>query len=109
MPDDSIEEALDMIEVAVEYHQKVLETFTPRELRLITNCIQYAAGDPAGLPGHNLMIIVDKLVGFTNFVIPPTRAGEGYEAEVAFEEENRAAFWARKKAELLRERREGRE
>lgn len=35
--------------------------FTDRDLRLIENCKVYAAADPAGLPGHNLMLIVDKL------------------------------------------------
>ena len=34
---------------------------TERELRLIANCREYTNGDPAGLPGHNLMIIVAKL------------------------------------------------
>lgn len=36
--------------------------FDKRELRLIKNCCDYAKGDPAGLPGHNLMIIISKLV-----------------------------------------------
>lgn len=35
--------------------------FEQREVRLIRNCQVYAASDPAGLPGHNLMLIVDKL------------------------------------------------
>lgn len=35
--------------------------FTDRERRLIDNCRSYAANDPAGLPGHNLMVIVAKL------------------------------------------------
>lgn len=35
--------------------------FTERELRLIANCEAYTKGDPAGLPGHNLMIVVAKL------------------------------------------------
>lgn len=34
--------------------------FTDRELSLIDNSIQYANGDPAGLPGHNLMMIIAK-------------------------------------------------
>lgn len=38
-----------------------LPKFTQRELRLIDNCIQYARGAPAGLPGHNLMLIVANL------------------------------------------------
>lgn len=36
--------------------------FSERELRLINNARSYAFNDPAGLPGHNLMIIIDKLV-----------------------------------------------
>ena len=32
-----------------------------RERRLVGNCVDYAHNDPAGLPGHNLMIIVSKL------------------------------------------------
>jgi hypothetical protein len=32
-----------------------------REQRLVANCCTYADGDPAGLPGHNLMIIIAKL------------------------------------------------
>lgn len=38
--------------------------FTKRELRLIANCQEYAEGDPAGLPGHNLMMLVDKLIRY---------------------------------------------
>ncbi len=36
------------------------DVFNERELRLISNCQNYAMEDPAGLPGHNLMIIIDK-------------------------------------------------
>lgn len=35
--------------------------FTEREWSLIRNCIEYANGEPAGLPGHNLMLIIAKL------------------------------------------------
>lgn len=35
--------------------------FEEREWRLITNCRVYADNDPAGLPGHNLMLIVSKM------------------------------------------------
>ena len=35
--------------------------YTERELRLMLNCIEYRDCDPAGLPGHNLMILVAKL------------------------------------------------
>jgi hypothetical protein len=33
-----------------------------REQRLVANCCAYAEGDPAGLPGHDLMIIIAKLI-----------------------------------------------
>jgi len=36
------------------------EVFTERELRLIWNSETYVHNDPAGLPGHNLMVIIDK-------------------------------------------------
>lgn len=36
--------------------------YTERELRLMINCIEYRDGDPAGLPGHNLMMLVAKLL-----------------------------------------------
>lgn len=35
--------------------------FDERQQRLIKNCCAYSQGDPAGLPGHNLMIIVSKM------------------------------------------------
>lgn len=36
--------------------------FDERERRLINNCVDYSMNDPAGLPGHNIMIIVAKMV-----------------------------------------------
>lgn len=36
-------------------------SISEREFRLIGNCIMYASSDPAGLPGHNLMLLVAKL------------------------------------------------
>lgn len=38
--------------------------FTQRELRLLRNCQEYAFDDPAGLPGHNLMMLVGKLANY---------------------------------------------
>lgn len=35
--------------------------FSEREIRLIQNCKSYTGGDPAGLPGHNLMIIIERM------------------------------------------------
>ncbi len=40
---------------------EALLIFTERELRLVENCKDYAASDPAGLPGHNLLLIINKL------------------------------------------------
>ena len=39
----------------------IADFFTARELRLVANCVEYWSGDPAGLPGHNLMLLVAKL------------------------------------------------
>lgn len=43
---------------------EVLNTFneqlTDREVTLIENSVHYAQHNPAGIPGHNLMIIIDK-------------------------------------------------
>jgi hypothetical protein len=37
------------------------EQLSERERGLVGNCEQYAAGNPAGLPGHNLMLLIAKL------------------------------------------------
>jgi hypothetical protein len=37
------------------------EHFDERQWRLIGNCRLYAECDPAGLPGHQLMLIVAKM------------------------------------------------
>ncbi|MCP4394884.1 MAG: hypothetical protein GY804_11560 [Alphaproteobacteria bacterium] len=37
------------------------EELTEREREIINNCRMYAENNPAGLPGHNLMIIIYKL------------------------------------------------
>lgn len=61
---DRIEE-IEAVEVAkwAEAAPYVADFFTERELRLMLNCIEYRDGDPGGLPGHNLMILVAKLLG----------------------------------------------
>lgn len=38
-----------------------LQSFDERERRLIKNCINHAEDDPAGLPGHNLILIIAKM------------------------------------------------
>ncbi len=35
--------------------------FDERQQRLIKNCEDYEANDPAGVPGHNLMLIIAKM------------------------------------------------
>lgn len=47
--------------------QMEIASFDEREMRLIRNCRAYADNDPAGLPGHNLMIIVAKLSKVAEF------------------------------------------
>ena len=60
------EEEIERIEgISVEETMGYISAyFTKRELRLIANCCEYAEGDPAGLPGHNLMMLVAKLVRY---------------------------------------------
>lgn len=36
--------------------------FTERELVLLRNCLSYAEGEQGGLPGHNLMVLIGKLL-----------------------------------------------
>ncbi len=36
--------------------------FSERDQRLIKNSLIYAKSDPAGLPGHGLMLIISKLI-----------------------------------------------
>ncbi len=41
---------------------KLINTlFNERERRLLDNCNEYEMGDPAGLPGHSLIIMVARL------------------------------------------------
>lgn len=37
------------------------DNFDGRQRQLINNCRTYAASDPGGLPGHNIMLIVSKM------------------------------------------------
>lgn len=34
---------------------------TDRQRKLVENCRQYARGDPAGLPGHTLMLTIARM------------------------------------------------
>ena len=42
------------------------QEFTERETGLVENCITYASSYTAGLPGHNLIILVAKLARVAN-------------------------------------------
>ncbi len=42
-----------------------------RQQRLIINCREYAKNDPAGVPGHNLMIIIAKLAELLDMGVIP--------------------------------------
>jgi hypothetical protein len=42
-------------------HDWMMKNFTERERGLIENCRTYATHKPSGLPGHQLMLIIDKL------------------------------------------------
>ncbi len=50
--------------------------FTERDLRLIENCKVYAGADPAGLPGHNLMLIVSRLEALVGALMEGREAAE---------------------------------
>lgn len=44
-----------------ELPAEAISVFTERDLRLIENCKSYAALDPAGMSGQDLLLIIDKL------------------------------------------------
>ena len=48
------------------YIKHIAEAFTINEAHLIANCFAYVKSDPAGLPAHNLMILVYKLARYCN-------------------------------------------
>lgn len=62
---EELEQVMTELKSALEQQSKAdvrwHGVFTEREQRLIANCQLYAANNPSGLPGHNLMIIIDKL------------------------------------------------
>lgn len=63
-PEDAEEREREYLLSLQEQKESIVDFFTKRELRLISNCREYAFDDPAGLPGHNLMMLVDKLVRY---------------------------------------------
>ena len=40
---------------------QIMRLFDLRQLRLLRNALDYARSDAAGLPGHQLMLIISKL------------------------------------------------
>lgn len=54
----------------VDIEPKWHDEFNERQLRLIKNCQNYVLNDPAGLPGHQLMLIIAKLVGVLGGEMP---------------------------------------
>lgn len=54
--------------MTLEELKKKIE-FTDRELDLIDNCKVYANNKPAGMPGHNLAILVAKLSQQSDFLL----------------------------------------
>jgi hypothetical protein len=46
-----------------------LALFTSRQIRLVANCINQAQNDPAGMPAHNLIVLIDKLYMLLAFAL----------------------------------------
>lgn len=61
MTDKESEKTAEVTEGVEGFRDYLKDTYTERELKLILNCLHYADDDPAGLPGHNLLLIVSKL------------------------------------------------
>jgi hypothetical protein len=56
--------------------------FDERQRRLIDNCRAYADSDPAGLPGHQLMLIIAQFDAMFRFYIEHDRLPTYDELEV---------------------------
>ena len=52
---------LEQIMFGVRTSTDWLKHFDDRQRRLIANCRLYATSDPAGVPGHNLMMIIARM------------------------------------------------
>lgn len=63
-------------------HPDWLSHFDDRAQRLIRNCRQYAASDPAGVPGHQLMLIIAQMADMLS-----EAEDRLHQAEVEHEEE----------------------
>ena len=78
------------------YQINIDDYLDEREKRLINNCITYAADDPAGLPGHNLMVIIAKI-----YVLSKLRE-DGYETDQSNTPKPNDPDWFRKAHLLVR-------
>ena len=54
-----------------------LKHFDDRQRRLIANCRLYTKSDPAGVPGHNLMIIIADMADLLDGNRPSLKKVEG--------------------------------
>lgn len=54
--------------------------FNDRERRLIKNISGYAKDDPAGLPAHSLLLIIDKYTRLLEAVLPLSTEQEIWDA-----------------------------
>jgi len=66
---DQVDMVADNAMTKLQKQQLFTNSFTPREHSLIQNSIVYSRSDPAGLPGHNLIIIVAKMMNLITKLI----------------------------------------
>lgn len=69
-------DALALTNTALRQDPGWLAEFDERQRRLIANCQVYASHDPAGLQGHNIMLIVDKMASLLDSYYYGAREGE---------------------------------
>lgn len=50
------------------YIKRIVDLFSLRDAKLIRNCLEYSVSDPAGFPGHNLMLIIANLARYSNLM-----------------------------------------
>lgn len=66
MNSNELQKLADLKERVQEYSDDWFNRLDERERRLVNNCVVYSRNDPAGLPGHALMLIVAKLTKILN-------------------------------------------
>lgn len=57
------------IEIEETWETVLADVLDERQLRLVKNSLNYRNHDPAGLPGHQLMLIIGKIVDVTEKMI----------------------------------------